>query len=171
MSLSMYEACVPALTQALNNLSHILDKGLRSAEARKIGPSVLLDARLAPDMLPLLRQVHIASDTAKGAATRLAGHEVPRYEDTETTFEELQARIQKTLELIRSIPPADFEGAESRSITLKLRGNEMVFSGRAYLFNFVLPNLYFHVTTAYDILRHNGVDLGKPDYLGALPGP
>jgi len=171
MSLSMYEACVPVLVHALSNLSHILDKGLASANARKIEPGVLLGARLAPDMLPLLRQVHIASDTAKGAATRLAGHEVPRYEDTETSFEELQARIQKTLDLIRSIPAADFEGAEERIVTLKLRGNDVSFSGRAYLFNFALPNLYFHITTAYDLLRHNGVELGKLDYLGALPGP
>jgi hypothetical protein len=163
--LSMYEATIPPLKLTLSNLAHILKKGEAHAEAKKIEPAVLLGARLFPDMYPLTRQVQIATDMSKGAAARLAGLEIPSYEDNETTFAELQARIEKTLAFICSVTPAQFEGAEKRNIELMVRKHKMEFSGQDYLLKWVMPNVYFHVTTAYDILRHNGVELGKPDFL------
>jgi hypothetical protein len=166
MSLSMYQASVPALVRALGALSAILDKGVADAEARKIDPDVLVRARLAPDMHPLSRQIQIVSDTAKGGAARLAGIDPPSFPDTETTFPELKERIAKTLAFIQGIPADKFEGAEDRAITLKFPNGEMNFTGVEYLQGFVLPNLYFHVTTAYAILRHNGVPVGKRDFLG-----
>jgi len=167
MSLSMYDATVPVLVRGLNNLSHLLEKGLASAEARDIDPAVLVAARLAPDMHPLSRQVQIASDSAKGAASRLAGVDNPSWPDTETTFPELQARIRKTVDYLETFKPEQFEGAESKTVTLPLPGGEMKFSGQEFLLGFVLPNFLFHVTTAHAILRHNGVPIGKADYLGA----
>jgi hypothetical protein len=170
MTISMYEACVPGLQRALAALDGILDKAAAFAEERKIDPAVLTSARLAPDMLPLSRQVHLLSDTAKGACARLAGVPVPGFEDTETTFPELKARIAKTLDFIATVRPEQMEGAQGRDITLKAGPRELSFKGLDYLVLFVLPNFYFHVTTAYDILRHNGVPLGKLDYLaGAQP--
>jgi uncharacterized protein len=163
--LTMYDATIPPLKLTLSNLAHILKKGEAYAEAKKIEPAVLLGARLFPDMYPLTRQVQIATDMSKGAAARLAGVEIPSYEDNETTFAELQARIEKTLAFISSVTPAQFEGAEKRNIELMVRKHKMEFSGQDYLLKWVMPNVYFHVTTAYDILRHNGVELGKPDFL------
>jgi uncharacterized protein len=165
-SISMYNASAPRLANALKNLSAILDKAVAHAEARKIDPTVLLQARLYPDMLPLLRQVQIASDNAKGCVARLAGLEVPRYEDSEKSFDELKARIAKTLDFVASVRPEQIDGTEDRDITLKLGPREVQFKGLQYLCGFVLPNFYFHVTTAYDILRHNGVELSKSDFIG-----
>jgi len=168
MSLSMYDASVPVLTRMLGNLSAILDKAAASAEARKIDPSILTGARLAPDMFALARQVQVASDGAKGGAARLAGVEIPSYEDTETTFAELKARIAKTVAFLNGLDAKKFEGAETRPITMKMRDTEVTFPGQVFLLNFVLPNFYFHLTTAYAILRQNGVDIGKRDFLGAV---
>ncbi|MBL8329761.1 MAG: DUF1993 domain-containing protein [Rubrivivax sp.] len=162
----MYQASAPRLANGLKNLSGVLDKAAAHAEARKIDPSVLLQARLFPDMLPMLRQVLIASDNAKGCVARLAGVEVPRYEDTEKTFEELKARIERTQSFIASFQPEQIDGSEDKDIHLKLGPREVQFKGLQYLCGFVLPNFYFHVTTAYAILRHNGVELTKTDYLG-----
>jgi hypothetical protein len=167
MSLSMYQASVPVFVRMLGNLSTILDKAAKHAEAKKIDPSVFVNARLAPDMFALARQVQIATDSAKGCAARLAGVEVPAYADTEATIPELQARIAKTVEFIKSIKPAQIDGSENRTVTIKMRGKDTDFKGQPYLLNYAMPNLYFHVTTAYDILRHNGVEVAKMDYLGS----
>ena len=166
MTISMYTASTPRLANTLKNLSAILTKAEAHAEARKIDPTVLLAARLYPDMLPLTRQVQIACDTAKGAVARLAGLDVPKHEDTEKTFAELQQRIAKVVAFIESVSPQQIDGSEERKITLTLRGQDTVFSGLQYLTGFVLPNFYFHAVTAYDILRHNGVEIGKRDFLG-----
>ncbi len=165
MSLSMYQASVPVFTHMLGSLSAILGKAATYAETKKFDPSVLINARLAPDMLPLSFQVQVACDSAKGCAARLAGIEVPSHPDTETTFAELQARIAKTIDFLKSVKAEQIDGSEERTITLKLR-QEVQFKGQAYLLNFALPNFYFHVTTAYAILRHNGLDIGKGDFLG-----
>jgi len=166
MSLSMYQASTPVFIRGLENLSAILDKAAAHAEARKIDPAVFINARLAPDMFPLSRQVQIASDGVKACAARLAGIEVPSYEDTETTFPELQARIKKTVAFLKSVNAAKIDGSEERKVTFKLRGKDVSLMGQPYLLNFVLPNFYFHLTTAYAILRHNGLEIGKMDYLG-----
>ena len=167
MPLSMHSASVPVFVRMLENMSRWLDKAAAHAEARKFDTSVYLAARLAPDMLPFTRQIQIASDNAKGCVARLAGVEIPKYEDNEASFDELRARIAKTLDFIRSVPAARFEGAEGRDVELPRRGGEPLrYKGEAYLTQFALPNFFFHVTTAYALLRHNGVDLGKPDYLG-----
>ncbi len=164
--LSMYDAAIPPLKRTLSNLSAILKKGEDYADAKKVEHAVLLNARLFPDMYPLTRQVQIATDMSKGAAARLAGVEIPKYEDNETSFAELQDRIAKTIAFIETIKPAQLEGAETRDITIAVRKIELKFTGLAYLLKWVLPNVYFHVTTAYNILRHNGVELGKTDFLG-----
>jgi hypothetical protein len=166
MTLSMYEASIPVLDRGLANLSAILNKGAAHAEERKIDPAVLIAARLAPDMRPLSSQVQFASDSAKGCAARLGGIPVPSFPDTETTFAELEERIAKTRAFLKTVAPAQVEGSETRDIVLKFGPREITLTGRDYLFGFVLPNFYFHVTTAYDILRHNGVPLAKMDYLG-----
>jgi hypothetical protein len=163
----MYDASIPVFTRLLGNLSQILDKANHYAEAKKIDPSILVNARLAPDMFPLARQIQIASDSAKGCAARLAGKEVPSFPDNETTIADLQSRIAKTIQFFEGIKAADINGSEQRDITLKIGGQEMHFPGQDYLLNFVLPNFYFHITTAYAILRHNGLEVGKKDYLGA----
>ena len=168
MSLSMYQASVPAFLQTLNNLSAILDKAEAYAGNRKIDPEVLLNYRLAPDMLPFVRQIQIAADLAKGAAARLADVEVPKHDDTEKTFADLKARITNTVTFVQSIQPSDIDGSEGRDITLTLGEHTMSFKGQPYLVHFVLPNFYFHCTTAYDILRHCGVELGKRDFIGAI---
>jgi hypothetical protein len=162
----MYQASIPQLQRMLGNLANILETAERWAEAKKIDPAVLLNLRLAPDMFPLKRQVQIATDSAKGCAARLAGVEVPSYPDSEETFAELQARLQKTLDFIGSFTPAQIDGSEDRQIVLNFPSMELKFSGRDYLFQFVQPNFYFHVTTAYTILRHNGLEIGKMDYIG-----
>ena len=167
MSLTMYHASVPVFLRALANLSAILRKAEAHAAARKIDPVVFVNARLAPDMFTLSRQVQSASDSAKGCAARLAGMEVPRWEDTEASLPELQARIAKTVAFLQAVSPELIAGSEERKVVLKLRGQDVNFSGQAYLLSFALPNFYFHVVTAYDILRHNGVEIGKIDYLGS----
>ncbi|MBO3273981.1 DUF1993 domain-containing protein [Pseudomonas schmalbachii] len=168
MSLSIYEASVPVFIRMLGNLSTILGKAAAHAEAKSIDQAVLVNARLAPDMFALARQVQIASDSAKGCAARLAGVDVPSYPDEETTLEQLQARIAKTVEFLKAIKPEQLEGSEKRTINLKMRTREVSFSGRDFLLGFAMPNFYFHVTTAYDILRHNGVEVGKMDFLGGV---
>jgi hypothetical protein len=135
------------------------------AEAKKIDPGVFTNARLIPDMLPFTRQVMIATDHAKGASARLSGVEIPKFEDTETTFPELKARIQKTLDFIAGLKPAQFEGSDARDVTITLQAGPQTFKGSAYLLHFALPNFYFHVTTAYDILRQSGVEIGKRDFI------
>lgn len=146
----------------------ILEKGAADAEARKIDPTVFINARIAPDMLPLSRQVQIACDTAKAGAARLAGVEVPSFEDNETTFPQLKERIAKTIKFIQSVDAAQIDGSEARKIAYTQRGKESNFIGQQYLLSYILPNLYFHITTAYLILRHNGVEIGKRDYLGSF---
>jgi hypothetical protein len=161
----MYQASVPRLANTLKNLSAILDKAQAHAEARKIDPVVLTNSRLYPDMLPMKRQVQIACDSAKGAVARLAGAEPPKHEDVEETFAELKARIAKTLDFIQTFKPAQIDGSEDKTIHLKLGQREVDFKGMQYLLGHALPNFYFHVVTAYDILRHDGVEIGKRDYL------
>ena len=168
MPYSAHHLAVTVLGRALDNLKTILAKGKAHAEERKIAESVFLNARLYPDMFPLTRQVHIATDTARGAAARLAGAEPPAYEANEQTFDELIGRVEKTLDYLRTFDAKAFEGSETREITRPVGGKPHTFTGTNYLMQFSLPNVYFHVTTAYDILRHNGVPLGKADYLGPL---
>lgn len=168
MSLSMYQASVPVFVSKLENLTAILDKAAAHAEAKKIDPAVFINARLAPDMFPLSRQVQIATDIVKGGAARLAGIDVPSFEDKETSFDELQARIAKTVAFLHSVTAEQIDGSEERKISLKFGSQEFHFSGQDYLLDFVLPNLYFHITTAYAILRHNGVAIGKKDFLGNI---
>jgi hypothetical protein len=165
MSLTMYQASIPSFVRMLGNMSAILDKAAAHAEAKKIEPSIFINARLTPSMYPLSRQVQIATDLVKGCAARLAGIAVPSYEDNETTFAELQARIAKTIAFIQNITAAQIDGSEEKEITLKF-GKDFHFLGQAYLLDFVYPNFHFHLTTAYAILRHNGVELGKMDYIG-----
>ena len=166
MTLSMYAVSVPVLVRGLTNLSAILDKAVASAEARKFDPAVFISARLAPDMNPFSAQIQTASDSAKGAGARLTGTEAPSFPDTETTFPELQARIKNTIDYLQSLKPEQFEGADTRDVIMKFPNGEMKFSGQDFLFSFALPNFFFHVTTAHAILRHNGVPIGKMDYLG-----
>lgn len=166
MPISMYQASVPVFVRMLTNLSGILDKAAADAEARKIDPAVFLNARLAPDMYPFTRQVQIASDSAKGASARLAGLEVPKYEDNETSIAELKARIDKTIAFIKTIKPAQIDGSEERVITLVQGDKTRTFKGQAYLLEYVFANFYFHVAAAYAILRHNGVPVGKKDFVG-----
>lgn len=168
MSLSMYQASIPVFERQLNNLSAVLKKAEAHAVAKKIEPEVFATARLAPDMFPLIRQVQIATDGVKGCAARLAGVEIPSYPDTEKTFPELQARIAKTIDFLKTFKAGQIDGSEERQVTLKIRGQEIVFAGQPYLLNFVLPNLFFHTSIAYAILRHNGVEIGKMDYLGSM---
>ncbi|RKP45913.1 DUF1993 domain-containing protein [Trinickia fusca] len=166
MTLSMYQASIPVFLRALENLRGILHKAQAHAAAKKIDPSVLLSSRLFPDMHPLTRQVQIVSDTAKFCASRLASIEPPKFPDVETTFDELDARIDKTIAFLKEVAPAQIDGSEERTITLTFPSGSMEMNGMAYLLNLAVPNFYFHVTTAYAILRHNGVEIGKFDYLG-----
>jgi len=166
MPLSMYQASVPLFRQMLEGLAGVLAKGEAHATERKLDPAVLLGWRLAPDMFNLTRQVQVASDMAKGCVARLAGIEVPKWEDTEASFTDLQARVKKTLDFIDGFTPAQIDGSEAREITLTLGGKPASFKGQPYLLNFVLPNFYFHCTAAYALLRAAGVPLGKRDYLG-----
>src|SRR5262249_25245586 len=165
MSLSMYQASIPAFVQMLNNISAIMDKAEADARNREIDPEVLLNYRLAPDMLPFVRQIQITADLAKGAAARLAGAEVPKHDDTEKTISDLKARLAKTVAFVQSFKPSDIDGSEDRGINLTLGEHTMKFKGQPYLVHFVMPNFYFHCTTAYDILRHCGVELGKRDFI------
>jgi uncharacterized protein len=161
----MYAATVPPLRAMLKNLSAVMAKAEAHCEAKKIDPNALLTARLYPDMLPFTSQVQIAADNAKGAAARLAGVEIPKFEDTEKSFPELQARLDKTIAFLDSLTEAQFEGAAERDIVLQLRDRKVEFKGAAYLLQWANPNVYFHVTTAYALLRHGGVEIGKRDYL------
>ena len=169
MSISMYRASVPVFLQMLPAMSGVLDKAVAFANAKKIDHSVLLNARLAPDMFPLTRQVQIAADFAKGTVARLAGQEPPKYADNEASFDELKARIAKTVDFVKEFKPAQIDGAEERDINITLGGQPRSFKGENYLVNFSLPNFFFHVTATYAILRHNGVEIGKGDYMRA-PG-
>ena len=167
MAISMYAASVPIFVRMLGSLSHCLDKAAASAEARKFDPKVLVESRLAPDMLPLRSQVQIACDGAKFGVARLAGVEAPKFADDETSFDDLKARIAKTIEFVQGVPAASVDGTEGKAISVPRRNSEpMQFTGENYLRFMALPNFFFHVTTAYALLRHNGVDLGKGDYLG-----
>lgn len=166
MALSMSALTLPPVTRALTSLSHVLDKGLAHAQAREFDPNNLVQARLAPDMLPLSGQIQRASDSAKAVVARLAGLEVPAMADDETTFEQLQDRVARTLAFVRGVDAARLKGSETRTVGLPVRGQTIEFTGQSYLMDFALPNIHFHVTTAYAILRHNGVPLGKLDYLG-----
>jgi len=168
MAVAFYDFSIPALTLGLTNLDVLLDKAAAHAEARKVDSAVVADARLILDMFPLKRQVQITCDTAKGAAARLSGLEIPKHEDTEATIPELKARIAKTLAFIASIDPAKVNGAETREILLQFPSRTLKFTGTTYLMTFVLPNLYFHISAVYSILRSNGVDIGKNDYLGKI---
>ena len=166
MPLSMYAASTPRFVHMLNNLSALLDKAQAHIDARKLDPSALTTARLFPDMFHLARQVQVSCDLAKGLVARLGGVEVPKHEDTEQTIPELQARIARTIAFIESVPQAAIDASADRDITLKLGRQDYTFKGVDYLLRFAQPNFYFHVTTAYNILRHNGVELVKKDYIG-----
>jgi hypothetical protein len=169
MSLSIHDASVPVLARALANLAGVLEKGRLHAESEKIEPAVLLGMRLYPNMFALTRQVQVVSDTAKGCMARLGAVEAPKYEDTESSFAELKQRLDKTIAYVRGFEPRQLEGADSRAVVLKFPNNTLNFkNGWDYLLTFVLPNIYFHSATAYDILRHAGVKLGKPDFLGSI---
>lgn len=167
MSLSMHSCSVPVFVRMLGNALNWLDKAQAHAEARKFDTANYLGLRLAPDMLPFTRQIQIASDGAKGCVSRLAGLEPPKWADDEATLDELRARIRKTIDYVQSVPAAQIDGSESREIVLQMRAGEVRFKGEDYLRHYVLPNLYFHLTTAYALLRAAGVELGKRDYLGA----
>ncbi len=166
MPLTMYQASVPVFSRMLTNLAAILTKAEAHATARKIEPAVLLNSRLFPDMFPLVRQVQLAGDFAKGAGARLAGLDVPKYADEEQSIEELQVRIAKTLDFLKGLKASQIDGSEGREIKLAIAGETMTFAGQDYLLSFALPNFYFHVTTAYAILRHCGVEIGKRDFIG-----
>jgi hypothetical protein len=164
MSLSMYQASIPLLVRGFDNLAAVLKKGEAHPDA-----ATLVEARLAPDMFTLAGQIQRASDTAKGCAARLAGIDNPSFADTETTFAHLQERIAKTRDFLQSVKPAQIDGSEDKTISIKAGSSVMNFTGAGYLTTFAIPNFYFHVTTAYDILRHKGVEVGKMDYLGPMP--
>ena len=169
MSLSMYTASVPVFRQVLGSLAAILEKAESHADLKKLEPQALLQARLFPDMFPLLRQVQVAADFAKGTVARLGGLEVPRYEDVEDDFASLQARIARTLAFIESVPREAIDAGIDREITVGTGANQREFkSGQPYLLHYALPNFYFHATTAYAILRHSGVEIGKRDFIGSF---
>ena len=162
----MYQASVPVFSRALNNLAAILEKAAAHAEVKKVDPAVLIHFRLYPDMLPLARQIQIASDGAKGGVARLAGAEPPKYEDNEASIPEFVARLRKTVAYLESIKPEQLDGSEDNTVTWKTQTSTRTMQGMPYLLSHVTPNVYFHVTTAYAILRHCGVEIGKQDYLG-----
>ena len=166
MSITMYQASVPYFLQMLGSLKKLLEKGAAHAAARKFDTMVLFNARLAPDMLPLVNQVRIASDNAKGCVARLAGIEPPKFADDEATYAQLTERVDKTIAFLKGIKPEQVDGSEGRQVTLKFPNNTFEFKGLQYLTTFAIPNFTFHVTTAYNILRHNGVEIGKRDFLG-----
>lgn len=167
MSISMYTVSVPVLRQILTSLAAILAKAESHVDTKKLEPDALLQARLFPDMFPLLRQVQLATDFAKGIAARLGGVDVPRYDDVEQDFAGLQARLEKTLAFLDSVPREAIDAGAERDITIGTGANHRQFKGQAYLLHYALPNFYFHATTAYDILRHNGIDIGKRDFVGS----
>jgi hypothetical protein len=167
MTISMYQAAVPVTARALQNLLHVLTKGAEHAKAKNISDETLLQSRLIADMLPLVKQVQIATDMAKNGVARLAGVEPLKFEDNETTVEQLQARITRAAEYINGFTAEQVDGSEDRAINMKTRAGELNFTGQDYLLNFVLPNLFFHCTTTYAILRETGAEIGKPDFIGA----
>jgi hypothetical protein len=169
MSLSLYDTSVPVFTQLLTAASHNLDKAAAFAEAKKIDPGILFGSRLYPDMFPFIRQIQTACDNAKGASARIANVEIPRFADDETTIDQLKARIQKTIDFMAGLDRKAFDGAEERDVTLTQGGTERKVNAKTYLLSQALPNFFFHVTTAYAILRHNGVELGKRDYMTGQP--
>ena len=166
MTLSMYQAAVPVFIRALGNLKHVLQKGAEHAKAKNVTDEVLLQTRLIPDMLPLVKQVQIAADMATRGSARLAGVEPKSFEDNETTLEQLYSRIDSAIEYIKTFKPEQIDGSEARTIVLKMRSGEMTFEGQAYLLYFVIPNVFFHCTTAYNILREAGTEIGKNDFIG-----
>ena len=166
MNSSMYQSAVPTCIRTLSNLAAILEKGAAHAETRKIDPAALLTARLFPDMLPFTKQIQLATDSASGGVARLASLEVPVFEHKESSFAELVARVKKTIQYLESIKPEQIDGSEDKTISWQSRSSTKSMQGHPYLMNHTLPNVFFHVTTAYNILRHNGVELGKMDYLG-----
>jgi hypothetical protein len=168
MTFSMYSASAPVFKQILNSLSAIVDKAEAHATEKKIDPAALLQARLFPDMFPFIRQVQIAADFAKGSAARLGGVEVPKYEDDEVSFADLKARIAKTVAFIDSVPQDGIEASAQRDITTGSGEKTKQWKGQTYLLHYALPHFFFHATTAYDILRHNGVDIGKKDFIGSF---
>jgi hypothetical protein len=165
MAITLYQASVPVFQQMLGALRGILVKAQQQAESMKVQPDVLLQARLYPNMFPLARQVQIATDFAKGCPARLAGIDPPKYEDTEKTFPELLARIDRTADFLKTLKPEQIDGQEARTITITIGGNPMTFAGQPYLLHFAIPNFFFHVTTAYAVLRENGIDVGKRDFV------
>lgn len=165
MSISMHSACVPVFVRNLDNMLAWLDKAQAHADAKKFDSANYLSMRLAPDMLPFIKQIQIASDGAKGCVARLAGMNVPKWDDTEATLDDLRARIRRTIDFVQSVPAAQIDGSEGREITITLRSGEVKFQGQRFLEHWALPNFYFHVMTTYNLLRHAGVDLGKQDYL------
>jgi hypothetical protein len=166
MNLSMYQASVPRFVNILGNLSNILDKAQAHVDAKKLDPATLTTYRLFPDMLPMTKQIQIACDTAKGVVARLAGVEIPVYEDNEKTLVDLKARIAKTIAFLQTLTPVQIDGTEDKEIVIKRGDKETRYTGMQFLLGHALPNFYFHVTTAYNILRHNGIEIGKRDYLG-----
>ena len=168
MSLSMYQASVPRIVNMLTNLDHLLDKALVHIESKKWNETALTQFRLYPDMLPLTRQVQIACDTAKGVVARLAGVEIPAYEDNEVSFADLKLRIAKTIAFVNGFSAAQIDGSEDKDIVTKRGDVETRYKGMQFLLNHAMPNVYFHVTTVYAILRHNGIEIGKRDYLGKV---
>jgi uncharacterized protein len=168
MSISLYDISVPAIVRGLTSLSGFLDKATAYAETRKFDSRALLDARLYPDMYPLLKQVQVVCDIAKGTVARLAEVEVPKHEDNETTVAELKARIAKTMDFVKTIKPSQLQNGEGKTITMKFPNMTVTFTGLSYLTDFSLPNFYFHMAMAYGLLRHNGLELGKRDFIGAV---
>jgi uncharacterized protein len=168
MAISLYDFSIPSLIRGLTNMSAILDKAIAHAAAKKIDSATLAQLRLFPDMHPLSRQVQIACDTAKGAAGRLAGVEIPKHEDTETTLPELKARIGKTIDFLKTITAAQLAGDDERAIEIKFPNGSWKFTAKSYLADFVLPNFYFHASTVYALLRKGGLEIGKGDFLGAI---
>jgi hypothetical protein len=168
MTISMYQASIPVFIHKLNNLAAILEKAQAHADARQFDAAVLVNSRLFPDMLPLSSQIQIATDGVKGCAARLAGQQPPRYEDNETTLADLVQRIRKTVAYLETFRPEQIDGSEERPITLQVGKHTLNFAGLPYLLQFVAPNFYFHLVTAYNILRHNGVEIGKRDFLGDI---
>lgn len=166
MSISMHAASAPVFVRMLTNMLTWLDKAQAHAEARKFDTANYLGLRLAPDMLPLVRQVQIASDAVKGCMARLAGVEIPRWEDKEASFDDLRARVRLTIDYVQSFSPAQIDGSAGREIVVQLRSGELRFTGEEFLKHFATPNFYFHVTTVYALLRHAGVEIGKKDFLG-----
>jgi hypothetical protein len=168
MNISMYNASIPVMIKMLGNLEAILDKAIAHATARKIDDSAFVDARLFPDMFTFARQIRIATDMSKGAGARLAGIDIPKFDDNEKTLPELKARVCKGMDFLKTLTPAQIDGTEDKTITLTVGGNALNFTGLDYLNSWVLPNFYFHVATAYNLLRHGGVEIGKMDFLGKV---